>query len=296
VGQTPGGYATTRLADEALAFVRSAPSDRPWFLMYTPPAPHAPWLPAPGDEGAFADAPVPHPSQRVLNDVRGKPAWVRALPRINADLAAQLIAERRRERETLLAVDRAIEAITVQVQTRGELDRTLIVFLTDNGLSFGEHRWTGKRCPYEECVRTPLAIRSPWQDAGTIDDLVTNLDLAPTVMDFVESYEPVPIPAFDGASLRPFLDEGASPTVPRAAVLLQYAGDGEVPPWVAVRTRDFKYVEDQDGTVELYDLTGRLGRADPDELDDRSGDPRYDAIRRRLQRTLTSLLAASAPG
>ena len=72
-----------------------------------------------------------------------------------------------------------MQAMTEQVEARGELDRTIIVFLTDNGFSFGEHRWTGKRCPYEPCVRTPLAIRSPWAAHATVDDLVLNVDLAP---------------------------------------------------------------------------------------------------------------------
>lgn len=297
VGHAPEDYATTYLADRALGFLRAAPTDAPWFLMFNPTAPHEPWLPAPEDRGAFAGRAVPTPSERVLNDVRGKPAWIQALPAITAHKQALLTERRRRERETLLAVDRAVRAFTDAVEARGELDRTLIIVLTDNGFSFGEHRWQGKRCAYEECVRTPLVMRSPWTASSTVDDLVMNVDLAPTIMDLVSSTTGAAPMATDGMSLRPWLEQGATASaVSRQGVLLQYAGDEEVPAWSAVRTRDFTFVRNADGTLELYDLTGVVGPADPHQVDDRAGTAPYVAVQERLDALLTSLVAAQADG
>jgi N-acetylglucosamine-6-sulfatase len=286
VGEAPQDYATTYLADQALGFLQTASRDAPWFLLFTPPAPHEPWLPAPEDRGAFAVEPVPMPSLRDLNDVRGKPAWIRALPPITAHEREVLIEARRHERETLLAVDRALESLSAAVDARGELDRTLIIVLTDNGFSFGEHRWRGKRCAYEECVRTPLIVRSPWATSGTVDASVTNVDLAPTIMDLVSGItqgEPLPT---DGVSLRPWLE----------GVLLQYAGDDEVPAWTAVRTNDFKFVDNADGTEELYDLTGVLGPADPHELRNVAGNTRSEPTLEHLKALLASLVAAQGEG
>ncbi len=210
-GDDPGDYATTYLAAETLRFIRSTPVDDPWFALFAPSAPHAPWVAAPGDGGAFSGARVPGPSARILNDVEGKPGWIRALPPISPTDAATLESQRRREREALLEVDRSIRSLVEAIEERGELDRTLIVFMTDNGFSFGEHRWIGKRCPYEPCVRTPLAIRSPWASSSTVETLVTNVDLAPTIMDMVA--EPgalvAPIPS-DGVSFRPVLEQGSA--------------------------------------------------------------------------------------
>jgi N-acetylglucosamine-6-sulfatase len=195
-------------------------------------------------------------------------------------------------------VDRSIRTFVQEIEARGELDRTLIVFLTDNGFSFGEHRWTSKRCPYEPCVRTPLVIRTPWATGGTVDDLVSNIDLAPTIVDVARtSSTPVVAPAMDGLSLRPYLD--ARTTVPpatRDGLLLEYAGDTQVPPWRAVRTSDFAYIEDADGTVELYDLTGAIAAADPDEVHNRASDPRYRAVGSRLRSLLASLVRAEGGG
>jgi N-acetylglucosamine-6-sulfatase len=294
VAPSASGYATDYLADEALSFLRSAPTDQPWFLLFSPPAPHAPWEPAPGDRGAFAGAPVPSTALRVLNDVRGKPAWVRNLPPVSVLQRARFRSQQRRARETLLAVDRAIEAMTTQVQERGELDRTIIVFLTDNGYSFGEHRWAGKRCPYDPCVRTPMVIRSPWTTRSTVDDLVINVDLAPTLLDFVGSSRPVDDPPLDGVSLRPYLDRRSSdPPTNREGVLLQYAGDAQVPSWRSVRTMDLAYIETADGTRELYDLDGTIGRPDLDELQNRVDDVRYAGLAQDLAALLDSLVHAS---
>jgi N-acetylglucosamine-6-sulfatase len=73
------GYATDWLAEKAVQFVRTAPSTRPFFLVFAPSAPHPPWLPAPRHEGSYADRPVAEPPN-VVGALRGAPFWVRSLP------------------------------------------------------------------------------------------------------------------------------------------------------------------------------------------------------------------------
>jgi hypothetical protein len=87
------------------------------------------------------------------------------------------------------------------------------------------------------------------------------------------------------------LDDRVLGDFDRDAVLIEWAGDGDVPPWRGVRSEDFAYVETSDGTVELYDLTGQLGPADPAELRNRAGEPRYLAVQRSLAGTLDRLVA-----
>lgn len=292
----PSGYATTLLEREALAFLRGASRDRPWFLVFAPSAPHEPWIPAPVDAGTFAGVDLSTPS-RVLNDVRGKPAWIRARPRIDAADAASLATKHRRALETLRAVDRALASLVAEIASRGELDRTLIVVLTDNGYAFGEHRWAGKRCPYDACVRTPFVVRSPWGRATTVDVPVSAVDVAPTIVDLA-GLRPVPV---DGISLRPLIDDRSEGprSIDRRAVLVEWAGDAEVPPWRSLRTESLTYVEHADGTVELYDRSGSLAPPDPDEIHNRAGDPRYAAVIARLAAALAEAgppLALKVPG
>ena len=51
-----------------------APADQPFFLYFSPSAPHLPWTPAPRYAGAFADVLPPIPPLDVLERRRGKPA------------------------------------------------------------------------------------------------------------------------------------------------------------------------------------------------------------------------------
>lgn len=289
-GATPGSYATSLLAEEASAFLRAAPHERPWFLVYAPSAPHEPWTPAPRDVGSFDDVEVGSPSLETMNDVRGKPAWVRTLPMIDGSTGEALDDRRRSMLESLAAVDRAVRALVGEIVARGELEHTLIVFLSDNGYSFGEHRWIGKRCPYDACVRTPLVMRSPWTAAGTITAPVSNIDLAPTIADLAGVA--AEIVDADGRSLRPLLDDSVAGSLPPEPVLIEFAGDADLPSWRGVRTAAFSYLEHADGTIELYDLAGRLGPADPWEIHNRADDPSYAAVRRSLAAALSEMVGA----
>jgi arylsulfatase A-like enzyme len=156
------------------------------------------------------------------------------------------------------------------VEARGDLGRTVIFFLTDNGFSFGEHRIRGKRCPYEECIRTPFAALVPGGKSGPVEGLISNVDLAPTIAELAGVR---PAPLVDGRSFARAL--AGRPWKGPPGVLLEWAGDSEIPAWQGVRTADFAYIESADGTVELYDLTGARGPADPLELKSRAQDPRY---------------------
>ena len=278
-GLAPASYATDLLAREAADFVRTAPVDRPYFLLFTPSAPHDPQTPPPRYANAFEGLELPRPASFGTVDADAPP-WIRALPPIGAETARELDAARIRERRALLAVDDAVEAIVREVAARGDLERTVIFFLTDNGVAFGEHRLTAKSCPYVECVRTPFAVRSPDVPAGTDPALVSTVDLAPTIA----SLAGVPPAPADGLDLAPLLT-GTGPPPFRRAVLTEYAGGGGVPAWQGVRTADFALIRTGD-VEELYDLTGARGSPDPGETDNRIDEPAYLGVRLTLQQLL----------
>ena len=277
-------YATDLFADHAVDFLRTAPDDRPFFLTFATSAPHPPWTAPPRHAGAFADVSLPVAPSVDERDVSDKPSWVRKLRRVDASARAGFLEDRRHEAESLLAVDDAVERIVDQLAADGELDETVIVFLTDNGFSFGQHRIRGKRCPYEECIRTPFAARIPGAVARDVPGLISNVDLAPTIADLAGVRPGQPV---DGRSFAPAL-LGERWNAPRG-VFLEWAGDREIPPWQGVRTADFAYIESADGTIELYDITGAIGAADPFELRSRSADPGYRATVRRLAALLRAL-------
>lgn len=268
VGDTPETYVTDLLADRAVGYLRAAPKDRPFFLYFAPPAPHAPRIPADRYGGAFANASILISPAVDEADVSDKPAWVQALPRLDPGRLAALLEEQRRERETLLAVDDAVRRLFETLEGTGELDRTVVFFLTDNGFSYGEHRFVGKPCPYDACTRTAFAAFVPIAGHVVRDDMVSNVDLAPTIASWAEAttrFTP------DGADLTCLLDPHlACPISPGEGVLIEWAGDGLVPAFDALRTERFLYVEYPDGFRELYDIA-----RDPAELENVVNDPTY---------------------
>lgn len=271
-------YATDWLAEKAAAFVRTAPSTRPFFLLFAPSAPHPPWLPARRHQGVYADRPVVEPPD-VVGALRGAPPWVRSRPEPSAAQRAAWLDDQRRADETLLAVDEALHAIVEALADR--LDDTYIFVLSDNGYSFGEHRWGGKKCPYEACVRIPLAIHVPSTEPSALG-VVSIVDLAPTISSL--AHAPTPTSSIDGTGFSDLLEPhpGLFEPRPAEAVYFEWAGDAEIPGWTAIRTAAFKLIRYEDGFEELYDIGGRLGPPDPWEMVNRVDDPRYAAILARL--------------
>ena len=282
-GHADADYSTDVLADQATEFVREAPADRPYFLWFAPTAPHPPWTPAPRDEGALSGVAVPTPPSVGEADVSDKPAWVRGLDPMDDARRSALREHRRDSYEALLAVDDAIRGIMNAVRARGELADTIVVFTSDNGLAFGEHRWTKKSCPYEACLGVPFLIRMPSAPHRTERAIVSAADIAPTI---AELSGVSPSTTFDGVSLVPLLSTGSRVGLP-GEVFAEWVGDQAIPAWWEVRTRRFAYIELASGERELYAL-----REDPYELVNVVDSPAFEADVSRLAATLEAYRSA----
>jgi N-acetylglucosamine-6-sulfatase len=284
----PQDYATDVLETRAVEFIRQAAQGRPFFLLFTPSAPHRPWTPPPRHADAFVDlrlSPSPAIGER---DVSDKPAWVRDLPPLGPGQLAEDMQDRRQEYATLLGVDDAVRRIDGALRARDALNDTVVVFMTDNGYALGEHRWETKACPYEPCIRTPMFVRVPGAIGRTDPRLVSNVDVAPTIASLAHV---IPATTVDGEDLAPSLLDPSAGTH-RDGVLLEWVGGGEapsgggpsVPGWWGVRTKRWLWVEYVTGERELYDL-----RRDPNELHNLAQDPSSERERVRMRELLATL-------
>ena len=89
----------------------------------------------------------------------------------------------------------------------GQLDDTAIMFSSDHGFFLGEWRKYDKRFMHEPSIRTPMLIRYPRmvRSGSTVDEMVTNLDIAPTFLELAG----IPVPQrMQGLSMVPFLKGG----------------------------------------------------------------------------------------
>ena len=289
-------YSTRLLTREAIRFTGDAAGrDDPFFLWLAYNAPHTltGGYPPPCDGivaqppsarayERFADAPLPKPESFDEADVSDKGRWVRS-QQLGPGEVETMTKRWRCGLAALRAVDAGFRRLTQSLKATGELGDTVVVFLSDNGYFFGEHRIADdKRLPYEPALRVPLAIRMPTGTGQTTasDALVANIDLAPTLLDLAGARPCVDGDCRppDGRSLVPLLTGDGHDWPPDRAVLVEL-DDGFT--YSAIRTPDYLYAEltaDRQGPLpepetELYDLA-----ADSDEVENLAGvDPDLDA-------------------
>jgi N-acetylglucosamine-6-sulfatase len=194
----------------------------------------------------------------------------------------------RRYAETLLAVDESVGRITGLLRERGLADSTIVMFMGDNGFAFGEHGLIDKRTAYEPSMRVPLLMAGGGLPAGrTVEEVVANIDIAPTVLDAAG----VNVPGMDGRSFLPLVRGAQVPW--RDALLYEYYWERnfpQTPAMHALRGARYKYIRYYGvwDTDELYDL-----REDPLEMRNLVRDPAHRAIATRMNTELFETLAAT---
>jgi len=288
-GHQASDYSTTVLTSYAVHFIEHART--PFFLYFAPSAPHGPAKPPPGDEEKFPRLPPYRPASFNEPDMSDKPAWAAGLPALTDTQIAAIDGFRRRQYQALLGVDRSVARIVGTLWNLHELHDTMIVFMSDNGVQWGEHRLEGKAKPYEESVHVPLVIRyNPFgTSARTEDHLALNIDLAPTFAQLAG----VQAPPTEGTSLLPLLENQSASW--RSDFLIEHLGDGLVPSNCEVHSDRYVLIryEYSDGTKEdeMYDL-----QTDPLELQNVAGDPAHGSEKAILSSRMHALCNPPPPG
>jgi arylsulfatase A-like enzyme len=190
----------------------------------------------------------------------------------------------------IAAVDESLGGLLQQLESTGELERTLIVVTSDHGYYYGEHGLTvERRLAYEEGIRIPLLMRLPKtiQPRLTPDEMVLSIDLAPTLLELGKTGVPK---TYQGRSLLPLL-RGEHPAW-RSSFLVEYYSDKVFPRvrqlgYQAVRTTEWKLIHyvDQTGMDELYDLKG-----DPYEMKNVAGDSKAQNALVKMQAELAKVM------
>ena len=206
------------------------------------------------------------------------------------DLKGKELAEWKYQRymrdylKVLKSLDDNVGRVLDYLDKEGLLDNTLVVYASDQGFYMGEHGWFDKRFMYEESFRTPLVMRLPkgYDRRGDIDEMVQNIDYAPTFLEIAG----VEIPSdIQGESLMPLL-RGEHPADWRDDLYYhyyEYPAEHAVKRHYGIRDSRYKlmhYYNDIDHW-ELYDL-----EEDPTEMHNIYGQPGTEEITRRMMERL----------
>jgi N-acetylglucosamine-6-sulfatase len=302
----PSGYITDILTGYAVDFIKQ-PHDKPFLVYLAHKAIHPEvmqhddgsvnlaaaemFIPAERHRNLYAGEKIPRrPSYQRPPD--GKPALQRKIGDLSAlgpNTATRDESILGRQR-SLMAVEEGVGRIFEALKEIGQLDRTIIVFASDNGYFYGEHGLSvERRLAYEESIRTPLLVRYPLIiKPGTMrDEFALNIDLAPTLLELAGIAPPG---IMQGRSLVPLL-KGNRPAW-RNSFLIEYYSDKVFPRVIqmgyqAVRTTRWKYIHylELEGMDELYDL-----KADPFEMKNLINHPRAANALVRMKQELALVI------
>lgn len=286
------GYITDELTDYAIEFLANRDAERPFLLYLSHKAVHATFLPAERHREQYADAEItigapPAPDADVpMWVINQRNSWHGTDFPYHSHLP---LADFKREyHRTLSAVDDSVGRIRARLEDQGIGDETVVMLMGDNGFMFGEHGLIDKRNAYEESMRVPLLANGPGFPAGsTVDEMVANIDIAPTMLDLAG----VPAPAhYDGMSFRG-LAAGEAHGAWREALTYEYYWEfnyPQTPTVFALRTDRYKYIQYHGvwDTEELFDLV-----ADPSEANNLIEDPEHLERKVAMREQLFAALA-----
>jgi arylsulfatase A-like enzyme/Tol biopolymer transport system component len=302
VQTTASGYTVDVLADQVRNFISSTPTDQPFFAVYAPKSPHFPM-----DDDRYMDLSVPlyRPPNYDAETRDGTFPYSDYRPPLTDAEKAQTDVNYRAMSRAVRGLDTAVGSILDTLGDRA--DNTMVVYLSDNGVQYGEHRRASKPDQYEEAVNVPFVVKfpalRPTDQPATSTSLVANIDIAPTVAQLLgvswvaDGTSFLPLLADPTSSIRDALlieqcegrQEGCSHTLDYSVLdpVGQYAiSHFHAPPFFGVVTPQWKLVDLATGDREVYDLLD-----DKYELHNRAGDPALASIEASLETTLQALLA-----
>lgn len=310
--QPEDGYVSDQLTGYAINWLTNRNKAKPFFVYLSHKGVHAEFMPAKRHQGRYAATPVICPPSMYLTatdssktygiatapktpvNYRDIPEWVRrqrySWHGVDYMYHGAIAFDDfyRRYLETLQAVDESVEKVIEWVKAEGLQNNTMVVYMGDNGFSFGEHGLIDKRHAYEESMRVPLLVWAPGfvKPSSVVEQVIMNVDLAPT---FLQLAGLPKAPQMQGYSFADLLS-GSSSNWQRDKVFYEYyweAAFPQTPTTFAVRSNRYKYIY-YNGTWdinELFDL-----EKDPWEMNNLIRDSSYRKLGLQLKDDLFNWL------
>jgi arylsulfatase A-like enzyme len=176
------------ITDGAIAYLRAARPDRPFFLWLHYVNPHAPYTPPPPFDRAFLDGAGTGPILPAISGLHGgvKKEWAVPGKRLGY-YVSQYDGE-------IASVDDEVGRVLEALSAMPVAGKTAIVLTSDHGESLGEHDYYFDHGEdlFDPCLAIPLIMTMPGASGGRrSSELASTLDLLPTILDAVKvSYPP----------------------------------------------------------------------------------------------------------
>jgi len=276
-------YADVYVGRRGREWLENYEGDQPWMLWVSFGGPHEPWdVPEPyASQFDPADMPAPIPRPNWVDDLPEESDTARLFRRHEGKYAKEGGMTEKLAREltanyagNVSLIDDQIAGMLEAIEARGEMDNTVIVFVSDHGEMNGDRGLVAKSSFVEQAARVPLIVRTPAtaKRGGAVSrSPVEWMDIGATFCEMAEAEWSVDHFA---RSLCAVVDE---PNVrPRAVAVSEHGGE------VMLCDGRYKAVYGRDGAAYLlFDL-----EADPTEAVNRVGDEGMGEVKQRLDRAL----------
>jgi arylsulfatase A-like enzyme len=151
-------------------------------------------------------------------------------------------------------LDAALAALWEHLAWEGLFDDVLLVITSDHGEELDEHAlWYDHHGLYETNLHVPLILRGPGVPAGQrLGGLVTLMDMAPTILDFLGRSDLAEAERMAGRSLKPLLESGSSAGTTERVYVTECA-------WMkkrGFRTPEWKFIWETGDTPPVYKKDG----------------------------------------
>lgn len=280
-------------ANLACMWLDRYPGREPFFLQIGLPGPHPPYDPTAEYLQRYIDKPLPKPIRDYDLDEQPEPLrLLRKHHQANDHDAIVQLAEPSEEQMHLQRahyfanvsmIDTQVGKIVDALARRGALDNTIIIYTTDHGDCLNDHGHSQKWTMYEQSIHIPAIVCGPGVQAeARVTDIISAMDLGPTVLDLAEARVPT---WMEARSLLPYLRSEATDS--RDCTFSEHSDDkilDQTEYMTMVRKGNWKLVHFVDfAEGQLFNLD-----ADPRETRDRWSDPNCAEVRQAL---LAELLA-----
>jgi arylsulfatase len=244
-------YCDNWIAENGKSFIRGFPIDTPWHLVVNFTGPHGPMDVTERMRKTVEDRTYPPPLE---NDTHSPD---------------DLLRNRQNYVAMIENIDRLMGEMIEEVEKRGELDNTIIIYSSDHGEMLGDFGRFGKNIWRFASAHIPLVISGLGMTEGKETEALVDLtDVTATILDYSGCGS---LPEMHGQSLRPVLEEKCD--THREVVV------SGLQPWMMVYDGRYKLVEEDGQAPRLFDRN-----EDPMEMKDiaEENPDILERLRRRL--------------
>ncbi|MBW7991841.1 MAG: sulfatase [Planctomycetes bacterium] len=306
------------VTDTSLKWLKGRNRSKPFFLMHHYKAPHDNFENAERYDWLFEDVDIPEPASlwrqpkhgsRVTegtgtsigkrNKRRNMGHHMFVDQSLSDDQYKRTAYQRylKKYLRCVRGVDDNLGRLFKYLDESGQIDNTIIIYTSDQGMMLGEHDYIDKRWMYEESMRMPFLVRYPGMiKPGTrTDEIINNTDFAPTILELAG----IKAPGYmQGRSFAALL-RGKTPADWPVSTYYRYwmhMAHHDNPAHFGVRTKEYKLIffygqnykkggpKPTRPGWELYDM-----KNDPHEMNNLYVEPKYAAVVKELKDELLRL-------